>query len=157
MSDVELKIDPELLKFKDKLARADREAPSYIYKGLDKIGNKTRKELKAASPVGKSKKSSKKRLKMRWTAERATKEFGDYVKKVRSKAPHYHLVERGHRIVARGPGKHSRRKYVLKRNRKGGGYISGQYFAKKTFDSLEPEIYQSYEKMLDDIMKTLDR
>lgn len=157
MSDIELKIDPELLKFKEKLARADREAPSYIYKGMNKIGNKTKKELKAASPLSRQKKPSKKRLKNRWTAERATKEFGEYVKRVRSKAPHFHLVERGHRIVPRGPGKHSKRKYVLKRNRASIGYVPGQFFAKKTLDALEPEIYQSYEKMLDDILKTLDR
>lgn len=153
MADVEIVFSEDFLSFPDKLKKADKLAPHKIYEGLNKLGNQTKKELKENTPVGKSQGRKKKRLKDRWRKSHVTKEYGNYVTKIRSTAPHYHLVERGHRIVPRGGKSTGKASY----KRQSTGHVPGQFFAQKVLDRKESEIYRGYEKILDDIIEEFDK
>lgn len=136
----EIVFDPEFMSLDDKIGAIERRAPDRILKAMDKEGNTLRRELRDATPVGKDSKGKKRSLKSGWTAERARKEYGTYIKKIRNKSPHYHLVERGHRIVSHRPKK------VVS------GEVGGRYFAEKVLGDYEPVLEARYEKMIDGIM-----
>lgn len=136
----EIVFERDFLSLKDKITAIERRAPDKILKAMDKEGNTLRRELRDATPVGKDRKGKKRSLKKGWTAERARKEYGTYIKKIRNKSPHYHLVERGHRIVSHRPKK------VVS------GEVGGRYFAEKVLGDYEPVLEARYEKMIDDIM-----
>lgn len=127
--------DPEFMSLDDKIGAIERRAPDKILKAMDKEGNSLRRKLRDATPVGPTG-----NLKKRWKADRAYKEYGTYVKKIRSKAPHYHLVERGHRLVSHKP-----KKIMIK-------YVPGKRFAEPVLDAYEAVISARYEKIIDDIM-----
>lgn len=127
--------DGNFLSLGDKLGAIERRAPDKILKAMDKEGNALRRGLRDATPKGATGK-----LKSGWQSERARKEYGTYVKKIRNKSPHYHLVERGHRIVSHRPKK------VVS------GEVGGRYFAEKVLGDYEPVLEARYEKMIDDIM-----
>lgn len=119
----------------DKLGAIERRAPDKILKAMDKEGNALRRGLRDATPKGATGK-----LKSGWQSERARKEYGTYVKKIRNKSPHYHLVERGHRLISHKP-----KKIVS-------GEVGGRFFAEKVLGSYEPVLEARYEKIIDDIM-----
>ena len=127
--------DPEFMSLDDKIGAIERRAPDKILKAMDKEGNTLRRELRGATPKGATGK-----LKSHWRTERARKEFGTYVKKIRNTSPHYHLVERGHKIVSHRP-----KKIVS-------GEVGGRFFAEKVLGSYEPVLEARYEKIIDDIM-----
>lgn len=131
----EIVFERDFLSMKDKITAIERRAPDRILNAMDKEGKALRRELRDATPVGPTG-----NLKKRWKADRAYKEYGTYVKKIRSTAPHYHLVERGHKIVGHKP-----KKIVS-------GEVGGRYFAKKVLDDHESTIDARYEKIIDDIM-----
>ena len=79
--------DPEFMSLDDKIGAIERRAPDKILKAMDKEGNTLRRELRDATPIGKDRKGKKRALKSGWTAERARKEYGTYIKKIRNKSP----------------------------------------------------------------------
>lgn len=123
------------LSLGDKLGAIERRAPDKILKAMDKEGNALRRGLRDATPKGATGK-----LKSGWQSERARKEYGTYVKKIRNKSLHYHLVERGHRLISHRP-----KKLFI-------GTVKGQRFAEKVMNDYEPTLDARYEKMIDDIM-----
>lgn len=125
----------DFLSLKDKITAIEHRAPDRILKAMDKEGNALRRELRDATPVGPTG-----NLQKRWKADRAYKEYGTYVKKIRSTAPHYRLVERGHRLVSHKP-----KKLFIRT-------VKGQRFAEKVLDDHESTIDARYEKIIDDIM-----
>lgn len=127
--------DGNFLSLGDKLGAIERRAPDKILKAMDKEGNALRRGLRDATPKGATGK-----LKSGWQSERARKEYGTYVKKIRNKSPHYHLVERGHRLISHKP-----KKIVS-------GEVGGRFFAEKVLGSYEPVLEARYEKIIDDIM-----
>lgn len=147
----ELKITEDFFKLKNGMDKLQKEAPGKAIEVLDKAGNKVRREVKKATPVGKTKKPNNKRLKNKWKLDPTIKENGVYTKKLRSNAPHFHLVERGHKVVPRKIRKGRKANRV--QLKKGKSYVSGTYFFDKAMDSLEPEIYNMYEELIDTTMK----
>lgn len=63
---------------------------------------------------------------------------GQYVD-LSAKSPHFHLVERGHRVT-------NKQGRVL-------GHAEGRYFMKDAVDEYEPEFEEAAERMLDDLLK----
>lgn len=132
-------------KFSDKLKLIEKKAPGRIIERYDKLGNKIKKELKSATPVSDRKKPQNKRLSTGWTAEKTTKEYGVYVKRIRNKRPHFHLIERGHRVGRRGDVE----------NPKGKDFVEGKFFAEKKLKAMESDIINEQEKMIDDLLGEL--
>lgn len=159
-----LGVDKRFLELGDKFKIADKKAPNKVYKGLDKIGNKIKRGAKAASPDGKPKiikgerQPAKKKLKNRWSTDMTEKDYNnDYVKKVYSKAPHFHLVERGHKVVARrmdikGSKLRAQRRVAESR---GKTFVEGSHFFDKYYDSIEADISDDIEKMFDKIFEDI--
>lgn len=155
----ELIVDKQFIDLGKKLELADKLAPNKVYKGLDKIGNKIKRGAKAASPDGNDKnKPSKNKLKNRWSATRAEKDYDNtYVKKVYSKAPHYHLVERGHKVVARRMDIKDSKLGAQRRiaESRGKTYVEGSHFFDKYYDSIESDINDDIDKMFDKIFEDI--
>lgn len=160
----ELIIDKKFIDLGKKLELADKLAPNKVYKGLDKLGNKIKRGAKAASPDGPPKivkgrrEPVKKKLKNRWSATRAEKDYDNsYVKKVYSKAPHFHLVERGHKVVARRmdikDSKFGAQRRVAES--RGKTYVEGSHFFDKYYDSIEADINDDIDKMFDKIFEDI--
>lgn len=135
-----IEFSKNLEEFTRKVNEVDKTSPDKIYKSMDKLGNKVKKELKEATPRGGGRKTIKKRMSERWTASRTEKKYGTYDKGIRNTAPHYHLVERGHRLVKNG---------------KEIGYVDGQRFTEKTLERLEPEIERDMEDIFDKLVGDL--
>lgn len=159
-----LGVDKKFLELGDKFKIADKKAPNKVYKGLDKIGNKIKRGAKAASPDGKPKiikgkrQPAKKKLKNRWSTDMTEKDYNnDYVKKVYSKAPHFHLVERGHKVVARRmdikDSKFGAQRRVAES--RGKTFVEGSHFFDKYYDSIEADISDDIEKMFDKIFEDI--
>ena len=100
-------------EFVRRLQDVGREFPKTTEKYLRRTGNKLKSEAKKNSPVGKSEnritrngksRVNKRKLKNSWTSQvkfdTLTQEY-----RLRSRAPHYHLVERGHNLIVRGRDK----------------------------------------------------
>lgn len=157
-----LGVDKRFFELGDKFKIADKKAPNKVYKGLDKIGNKIKRGAKAASPDGKpkiikgKKQPAKKKLKNRWSTEMTEKDYNnEYVKKVYSKAPHYHLVERGHNVVARRADARNSKigaQYRVKES-SGKTFVEGSYFFDKYMDSIDSDIENDIDKMFDKIFE----
>lgn len=126
--------DAEFMSLADKIKAIEHRAPDKILNRMDKEGNALRRELRDATPEGPTG-----NLKKGWKTERANNEYGTYVKKINSEAPHYHLVERGHRLTD-----HTGTKQI--------GVVKGKFFAKKVLDDYEPGMNARYESMIDEIM-----
>lgn len=155
----ELIIDKKFMDLGKKFEVADRLAPSKLSKGLDRVGNKIKRGAKDVSPDGKDRnKSSKKKLKNRWSATRTTKDYdGSYVKKVYSRAPHFHLVERGHRVVARRVNIKNSKFGAQRRAKESGGktYVEGSHFFDRYMDLIENDVDLDIEEMFDKIFEDI--
>ncbi|BAL85200.1 hypothetical protein SELR_pSRC500260 (plasmid) [Selenomonas ruminantium subsp. lactilytica TAM6421] len=100
-------------QFLQNIEYAANQAPATAEKYLKKAGNKLRKAAKDASPESHDQKKKSKHLKNRWSGKIKGMFGHDLEYDLRSKAPHYHLVERGHakvtpngRVVGFTPGTH---------------------------------------------------
>lgn len=149
MADFE--VTKDLFKLQDDLKRLERDAPGKVIEVLDQAGKIVRKEVKANTPVGTTKKTNSKKLKNRWKLDPTVKEDGAYTKKLRSTAPHFHLVERGHKVVPRRVTKGRKANRVQLKS--GKSYVAGTSFFEKTMDRIEPNIYDLYDQLLEKIMK----
>lgn len=155
----ELIIDKKFMDLGKKFEVADKLAPSKLSKGLDRVGNKIKRGAKDVSPDGKDRsKPSKKKLKNRWSATRTKKDYDNsYVKKIYSRAPHFHLVERGHKVVARRmdikDSKFGAQRRVAES--RGKTYVEGSHFFDKYYDSIETDINDDIDKMFDKIFEDI--
>ena len=143
MGGTQIDFDKEFFSLSDKFNAIRKNAPDYIYDCLNKSGNELKKELKGHTP--KSKKTltnPKKKMVNSWTKKSAEYENGGFVVKIRSKAPHFHLVEEGHRKVVR-----------TKKGLKQIGYVKGKFFAKKVIDDFEDNFYKDLESRFDKIIE----
>ena len=138
-------------KFADKLKTVQKKAPGRIIDKYDKAAKDLKKKLKKATPYnpngrydGKPK-TSKQHLRGRWKANRTRKTGGIYHTEVYSTAPHFHLVERGHAVL----------KWGRKPTKNGKSYVPGKFFFKKEIESLEPELNELPEKVIDEIFNDL--
>lgn len=125
-------------RFLEKVKIADKKAPDKIYKGMDKIGRKVRKELVDSTPVSRINKPDNKRLKRKWRRNKTVKSFNSYEAKIRNTAPHFHLVEHGHRLVTKS-GRHI-------------GHVEGKHFTQDVLDRVESDVDEAYEDMIDEIL-----
>lgn len=140
-----------LNNFSQKLKTVEKKAPGLIIEKYDKAARDLKKKLKKATPYkpnsrydGKPK-TSKQHLKNRWKANRTTKTAGVYHTEVYSTAPHFHLVERGHAVLGWG----------RKPSKNGKSYVPGKFFFKKEIESLEPELNELPEKIINEIFDDL--
>lgn len=111
--------------------------PTASEDALKSGANKMRKYLRDASPEKKNGHGGK--LKNSWSV---SYEWGggNTVAKIRNKAPHYHLIERGHRIVT--PRK---KRYVR--------WKTGTFFTKKTVQANKQDITDVMVKRLYRLVK----
>ena len=131
-------------EFMSRIKEVEKEFPKTSEQYLRRIGNKLKKKAKGATPVGKQKKADKKRMKNRWSSKIAggLGDFGlEY--QLHSKAPHFHLVERGH---------------ILYTHKKYKGYVQGKYFFRKTADEFVQtgEIRREMEKFMNAIKRKIE-
>lgn len=66
--------------------------------------------------------------------------FKDFEKPIRNKAPHHHLVNNGHRLVKNGK--------VI-------GYVGGRRYIEKTISDKQDEFHEQTEEFLGDLFKEL--
>lgn len=71
-----------------------------------------------------------------------------------ARVPYGHLIERGHRIIARGPGRKGGKKGALRKALKarrlagGQGFVSGTFFARTTMENLSGQTISLLERLL---------
>lgn len=138
-------------ELQDRMRQAISSYPDEAGKTLKRIGNNLKKRLKDASPDGKikanykseqaRKKAIKYKLKNRWKSKLAG--YGEEMRvEVWSKAPHFHLVERGHKMVTRSG--------------KPAGFIAGRFFKEKVSQTAEGDLIpEEMEKFAKGITKKL--
>lgn len=149
--------------FKDKLAMVEKNAPGKIYEKYDKVARDLKKKIVKATPYrpnsryDRKKKSSKDHMRARWRITKTRKDDGVYHTELYSTAPHFHLVERGHAVVARRASKKNSKKAEQYRVelKNGKSFVHGSKFYEKEISTLEPELIELPEKVIDDILNDL--
>lgn len=126
----------DMQEFIAKLNHVQNKYPSQAEDALRKGARSMVKALKNNSPD--SGRSHKNKLKNSWRMEVEGTTGNDLQANIRSKAPHFHLVDRGH----------------VKKNRSGKvvGYVPGAHFLQKTIDSDGKDIQR---KMGEQLLKKL--
>lgn len=154
-----------------KLDRVVREYPFESEQLLTKTGNKFRTHVKQITPDGGNPNKKRKLLK----SYRVSKVQGyglDLYVEFRSTAPHFHLVERGHKIVApytsygvrmkranetmkKNEGK--QKTFNMKKYKKStGGRVAGKYMVKTTALKFQNEFPKDVEKMVNKFVRELN-
>ena len=124
-------------EFEKKLKTIEKKAPDRIIRELDRQGNKLRRAARANTPV----KTGKLRKGYRLT--QVEKIRGGYQKGLYNSAPHFHLVEKGHRKVSKS-GKEL-------------GWTEGKFYLERTVKEMEEPITQELENWLDELFRELSR
>lgn len=140
--------------FINKLLQVSQEYPDLSQKYLRRIGNTLKRAAIASSPVGKAPnqvwdwktrkfKTNRKKLKQSWTGKIVGSSGPESEYQLRSKAPHYHLVERGHMLEIKGKYK---------------GFVQGKYFFKRTVENFERsnEIRQELTKFMEEVKRKIE-
>ena len=145
-----------------KLKLADKKAPHKIYNKMDEMGKRIIQDVKKVTPedkrkiIGGKRKPPRKRLKNRWRQSGTSRSFGgDYTNYIMSTAPHFHLVERGHKVVprrARFTG--TKRQYRVKL-RQGKRFVEGQFFFAFAMGQVENRIWNDFDNLLDEILEDI--
>ena len=127
------------------------EYPGTAEKYLRKTGNKLKNTAKAATPVGDGMYRGKKvkHMKDRWKAEVKGTSGTDLEYQLRSTAPHFHLVERGH-VQTTPSGKYPAN---------GHGYVQGKYFFERSEKEWEAsgDLEKNFDKMVGDFKKKVEK
>lgn len=121
----------------DKLDLANKRAPGKIIERMDKLGNKVRTAARNETPVGPKKKKKGNRLKYNYKLTPTKKVGGVWTKGMWNKAPHFHLVKYGHKVV---------------KGKKVVGIARGVDYVEKGVTKIEDSIDKEFEKMIDDLM-----
>lgn len=126
--------------FRQQLADIANEYPATAEKHLRRIGNKFKKIIKEKSPD--SGKNHKNKLNKSWKSEVKGFSGEDLSMDIWSTSPHFHLVDRGHKLV----GKNG---VVL-------GFVQGKHFLAATAQEIESDVVPAeIEKMYKDISKKI--
>lgn len=126
--------------FRQQLADVANEYPATAEKHLRRIGNKFKKIIKEKSPD--SGKDHKNKLNKSWKSEVKGFSGEDLSMDIWSTSPHFHLVDRGHKLV----GKNG---VVL-------GFVQGKHFLAATAQEIESDVVPAeIEKMYKDISKKI--
>ena len=134
-----------LTDLQKKLSFVSKNYPDESEKLLTKMGNQFRKEVKKKTPE-RPHGTSKKKLINSYKVSRVKGYGKDLYVEFRSTSPHFHLVERGHRIVVSGRGR---------KKRDPGKRVAGKYMVKRTTLEFEKELPQQAEKMVNRVVKKL--
>ena len=141
-------------EFIENIREVEKTFPDLSEKYLRRIGNTLKRNTIAASPVGKAPLqrwnrgklvTNRKKLKLSWTGSIKRASLGAGVEyQLRSKAPHFHLVERGHEH------------YIFGRYH---GYLPGRYFFRKVVKNFEStdELHQQMSKFMDEVAAKLTK
>lgn len=121
--------------FREKLGLIKRKAPDRIMDKLDDTGKEFVKRARANTPKVSG------NLRKGYMALPVEKIAGGYQKGITNKAPHFHLVERGHRKVSR-TGQEI-------------GWTEGKFYLERTVKENEEEIAEDLDKWLDELYKEL--
>lgn len=122
-------------EFEKKLKTIEKKAPDRIIRELDRQGNKLRRAARANTPV----KTGKLRKGYRLT--QVEKIRGGYQKGLYNSAPHFHLVEKGHRKVTQS-GKEI-------------GWTDGVFMVEKTVKQEEEPMMEELQEWLDTLFQEL--
>ncbi len=122
-------------EFREKLRLIEKKAPDRILNKLDDEGKKLRKQARANTPkiTGNLRKGYK--------LLPVEKVVDGYQKGMTNKAPHFHLVEKGHRKVTPG-GR------VI-------GWTPGKFYLEKTVKEMDEPIAESLKNWLDELFQEL--
>ena len=107
---------------------------------LKKMGNKFRTSVKRRTPD--SGLQSKRKLMKSYRVSKVQGTGKDLYVEFRSTSPHFHLVERGHRIVD-------------KKGRDTGKRVEGKFMVEQTILEYQKEFPKEVEKMVDNLLKGL--
>lgn len=124
-----------LEEFREKLKVIEKKAPDRILNELDKQGNKLRRAMRANTP----RKSGK--LQGGYRLEPTKKVAKGYEKGLYNKAPHHHLVNKGHRKVTPG-GREV-------------GWTPGLFYIEKTVAQQEDVIMGALRLWMDNLFQEL--
>lgn len=127
-----------LNEFIEKISLVEKRAPDKIINKLNRVGGKLRTAAKANTPMLKSK---GKTIVKSYKLYPVEKVGGSYQKGIANTAPHFHLVENGHRKVTPSGNEV--------------GFVEGQFFFEKTVKEMEQPIAAELEKWLDKLYKEL--
>jgi hypothetical protein len=136
-----------LEEFQEKLKTIERKAPDRIIDKLDDEGKELRNNIR--KNMAKETGSLRKGVKLL----PVEKVRGGWQKPVVNEAPHYHLVEHGHRMVVGGALEDG------KRNRGGTGrvvgWVPGRFYLERTVKEQEEPIMEELENWLEDLFQEL--
>ena len=145
-------------EFVNRLREVGREFPKTSEKYLRRAGNTLKRNVIKAMPVGKSPEKRRKwnkhkwnwgygrntkKLKYGWTAKTVGASGGNLEYQLYTRAPHYHLVERGHELIIRGKSK---------------GFRQGKFFFEKTANAFgsSGELRKIMEKFMQEIKRKIE-
>lgn len=156
---VEISIEG-MTEFTDRLETVQKKLPDLAINTIDKHSRRiTREYRKKIKPIRRTGNLSKGMRTMK-----AQPESGDWVGGVKSYAPHFHLVEYGHRVVPVKGRKKSSGNVVVRGVGKDGGrssgkttFVPGRYYLKKTLGMSERLLSRDIEKMLKEGMDVLSQ
>lgn len=132
----DLKLDG-VKEFHEKLRTIERKAPDRILDKLDDEGKKLRKRARDNTPKITG------NLRKRYKLLPVEKLRGGYQKGMTNTAPHFHLVEKGHRKVTPG-GKEI-------------GWTEGKFYLERTVKEMEDEVNKELENWLDELYEELSK
>lgn len=140
MSDVTLSFNG-LDEFKMKLAEVSNAYATTAEKHLTRAGNKLKKAAKEATPE--SPWNHKRKLSKSWKGKVVGTSGSTLEYQLSNKAPHYHLVERGHVLIVHG---------------KTVGFVQGKHFFQKTVQEFEAsgETEKEMERYMKAVKKKLE-
>ena len=126
---------------------------------LVKMGNKFRNHVKQLTPDS-GNANSKRKLMKSYRVSKVQGYGSDRFVEFRSTAPHFHLIERGHDVVApNSQPKNKKRRRVSTANRKkyekGKSRVEGRYMVKKTTIQFQKEFPSDVEKMVNKMIRNI--
>ena len=127
-----------LEEFQQKLKTIEKKAPDRILNKLDSEGNALIRAVRANTPQGPTG-----NLKKGYRLTQVEKIQGGYQKGLYTRAPHFHLVEKGHRKVTPS-GKEI-------------GWTPGVFMLERTMNEREEQTVESLRNWLDKLYEELSR
>lgn len=153
---VEISIEG-LGEFTNKIKLIQKKLPDKSINTIDKHSRRVTREYKKRVKSIKNTGNLSKGMR----AMETMPESGDWVGGVKSFAPHFHLIEYGHKVVpikSRGENKQGNGlKKKDKKGRKNGGatHVPGRYYLRKSLGASEKLFRKDVEKMLEESMDIL--
>mgnify|MGYP001002058484 FL=1 len=135
MGDFDVKIEG-VEEFQEKLKLIEKKAPDRILDKLDEEGKKLRKQA-----MNNTKKGKTGNLRKGYKLLPVEKIKGGYQKGMTNTAPHFHLVEKGHRKVSKS-GKEL-------------GWTEGKFYLDRTVKEMEEPITEDLKDWLDELFQEL--